>query len=85
MEHPTSNKNINAIKEVRRLLNELKSNLSSNETKRIRRKVYKKEAASHFFKEREDDDTITDRQKNVLKNISRYIKNIGKNRVISMD
>ena len=71
MEHPTSNKRINAIKEVRRLLNELKSNLSSNETKRIRRKLYKKEAASHFFKEREDDDTITDRQKNVLKNIGR--------------
>ena len=77
MEHPTSNKRINAIKEVRRLLNELKSNLSSNETKRIRRKLYKKEAASHFFKEREDDDTITDRQKNLLKNIARYIKNIG--------
>ena len=77
MEHPTSNKRINAIKEVRRLLNELKSNLSSNETKRIRRKLYKKEAASHFFKEREDDDTITDRQKNVLKNISRYMKNIS--------
>ena len=45
--------------------------------KRIRRKLYKKEAASHFFKEREDDNTITDRQKNVLKNIARYIKNIS--------
>ena len=53
MEHPTSNKRINAIKEVRRLLNELKSNLSSNETKRIRRKLYKKEAASHFFLKKE--------------------------------
>ena len=54
------------------------------------------EAASHFFKEREDDDTITDWQKNVLKNIARYIKNISthlknlkkhqkKNRIISID
>ena len=49
MEHPTSNKNINAIKEVRRLFNKLRSNLSSNETKRIIRKLYKKEAASMFF------------------------------------
>ena len=50
MEHPTSNKNISAIKEVGRIFNELRSNLSSNETKRIRRKIYKKEAASMFFK-----------------------------------
>ena len=77
MEHPTSNKNISAIKEVRRLFNELKSNLSSNETKRIRRKLHKKEAASMFFKEKEQDDTLTNRQKNVIKNIARYIKNIS--------
>ena len=38
MEDSTSNKNINTIKEVRRLFNEL-SNLSSNEKKRIRRKL----------------------------------------------
>ena len=50
MESSTSNNNISAIKEVRRLFNELRSNLSSNETKRIRRKNYKKEAASMFFK-----------------------------------
>ena len=77
MEHPTSNNNISAIKEVRRLFNELRSNLSSNETKRIRRKLYKKEAASMFFKEKEQDDTLTNRQKNVIKNIARYIKNIS--------
>ena len=77
MEHPTSNKNIKAIKEVRRLFNELRSNLSGNETKRIRRKLYKKEAASMFFKEKEQDGTLTNRQKNVIKNIARYIKNIS--------
>ena len=77
MEHLTSNKIISAIKEVRRLFNELRSNLSSNETKRIRRKLYKKEAASMFFKEKEQDGNLTNRQKNVIKNIARYIKNIS--------
>ena len=77
MEHPTSNKNINSIKEVRSLLNDVRDSLLNNETKRIRRKLYKKEAANHFLKEREDDDTVKNRQKNVLKNIARYIKNIS--------
>ena len=63
MEHPTSNKNIKAIKEVRRLFNELRSNLSGNETKRIRRNLYKKEAASMSFKDKEQDGTLTNRQK----------------------
>ena len=67
MEHSISNKNINAIKEVRRHFNVLRSNLSSNETKRIRRKLYKKEAAIMFFKDKEQDDTLTNRQKNVIK------------------
>ena len=52
MEHPISNNNIKAIKEVRKLFNELRSNLSNNETKRIRRKLYKKEAASRFLKKK---------------------------------
>ena len=52
MESSTSNNNISAIKEVRRLFNELRSNLSSNETKRIRRKLYKKEAVSMFLKKK---------------------------------
>ena len=52
MEHPTSNKNISAIKEVGRIFNELRSNLSSNETKRIRRKLYIKEAVSMFLKKK---------------------------------
>ena len=76
MEHPTSNKNINTVKEVRRLFNELRSNLSSNETKRIRRKLYKKEAASMFFKEKAQDGTLTNRQKNVIKNILRILVGI---------
>ena len=68
---------MNAIKEVRRLFNEFRSNLSSNKTKRIRRKLYKKEAASMFFKDKEQNGTLTNRQKNVIINIARYIKNIS--------
>ena len=77
MEHPISNNNINAKRDVRKLFNELRSNLSSKEAKRIRKKLYKKEAASHFFKEKEQDGTLPNRQKNVIKNIARYIKNIS--------
>ena len=64
MKYSNSSSNINAIKEVRRLFDELRSNLSS---------IYKKEAASMFFKEKEQDG-----QKNVIKNIARYIKNISR-------
>ena len=78
MKSPTSNNNINAIKETRKLLNDVRSNLSHEETKRIRKKLYKKEAASYFFKEKEQEGSLTNRQKNVVKNIDRYIKNISK-------
>ena len=78
MESPTSNSNINAVRETRKLSNELRSNLSREETKRIRKKLYKKEAASYFIKEKEQEDSLTNRQKNMLKNIERYLKNISK-------
>ena len=70
MESTTINKDINAIKEVRELFNELKSTLSLEETKRIRKELYKKEAVYNFLKEK---DSLTNKQKNVLKNISKYI------------
>ena len=38
----TTNNDINAIEEVRELFNELRSNLSREETKRIRNELYKK-------------------------------------------
>ena len=78
MVNPTATENIKAKKETRKLFDDVKSNLSNKEKKVIRRKIYKKEAASHFFKGREDDGTLTDRQRNVLKNIARYSKNISK-------
>ena len=78
MESPTPNNNINAINNVRMLLNKLRSNLSREEINRIRKKLYKKEAAIYFFKEKEQDDSLTNRLKNVLNNIDRYLKNISK-------
>ena len=48
----TSQNNINAIKEVRELFNEIRSNLSREETKRIREDLYKKEAVYNFLKEK---------------------------------
>ena len=60
-----------AIKEVRELFNGLRSNLSSKETKRIRSKLYKKEAIYSFLKEK---DGLTDKEKIVLINIAKYLK-----------
>ena len=78
MESPISNSNINAVKETRKLFNELRSNLSCEETKRIRKKLHKKESVYTFLKEKEQKDSLTNMQKNVLKNIGRYFKNIGR-------
>ena len=64
----------NAIKEVRELFNEVRSNLSREETKRIREKLYKKEAVYDFLKEK---DGLTDKEKIVLKNIGKYLKKLN--------
>ena len=74
----TINNGINAIKEVRELFNDVRSNLSLEETKRIREKLYKKEAIHNFLKEKEKEDSLTNKEKKVLKNIDRYIKNFKK-------
>ena len=71
MESTTIN---NAIKEVRELFNELRSNLSREETKRIRNELYKKEAVYNFLKEK---DGATDKEKIMLKNIGKYLKKIN--------
>ena len=72
MESTTIN---NAIKEVRELFNELRSNLSREETKRIRNELYKKEAIYNFLKEK---DGLADKEKIVLKNIGKYLKKLNK-------
>ena len=77
MEPTSQNNNINAIKEVRELFNEIRSNLSREETKRIRKELYKKEAVYNFLKEKEQEGSLTNKQKNVLKNIGRYLKKLN--------
>ena len=74
MESARQNNCINAINNARMFLNELRSNLSCEETKRIRYKLYKKEAVYNFLKEK---DSLTNKEKKILKNIDRYPKNIS--------
>ena len=78
MEPTTSNNAINAIKEAKKLFTELKSNLFREETKKIRKELHKKETVYNFLKEKEQEDSLTDKQKNVLKNIGRYLKKLRK-------
>ena len=74
MESTRQNNSINTINNVRMLLNELRSNLSREETKRIREKLYKKEALYNFLKEK---DSLTNKEKKVLNNIDKCPKNIS--------
>ena len=71
MESTTTN---NQIKEVRELFNEIRSNLSREEINKIRNKLYRKEVVYNFLKEKDD---LTNSEKNVLKNISIYIKKLN--------
>ena len=71
MESTTIN---NSIKEFRELFNAIRSNLSSKETKRIRKNLYKKEAVYNFLKEK---DGPTDKEKIVLNNIGKYLKKLN--------
>ena len=68
---------INAIQDIKKLFNELRSNLSCEETNRIRKKLYKKEDDYKFLKKKEQEDILINIQKNELKNVERYLKNIG--------
>ena len=52
MEPTSQNNGINAIKEARKLFNELRSNLSREETKTIKEKLHKKETVYNFLKEK---------------------------------
>ena len=77
MEPTSQNNSIKAIKDVRTLLNELRSNLSGEEINSIR-KLYKEEAVYNFLKEKEQRDSLTNKEKEVSKNIDSYPKNIVK-------
>ena len=75
MEHSTTNNVIKAIKEVRELFNELRSNFSPEETNKIRKELYKKKAVHNFLKEK---DSVTNKEKIAIKNINKYIKKFKK-------
>ena len=75
MESTTINK---AIKEVRKLFNDVRSKLSHEETKRIRKKLRRIEAVYSVLKEKEQKGSLTSRQKNMLWNDQSYLKNISK-------
>ena len=59
----TSDNDINGRKDVRKLFNELRSNLSHEETKRIRKKLHRIGAVNNVLKEKEQKDSLTSRQK----------------------
>ena len=72
MESLASNNAINAIKEVRKLLNDTRSNLSREETKRTSKKLYRKETVYNFLREKEQKGSLTNKEKKLLKNVGRY-------------
>ena len=59
MEPTRQNNDINTIKEVREFFNEIRGSLSREETKRIRKELYKKEAVYNFLKEKEQEGSLT--------------------------
>ena len=74
MESTTIN---NAIKEVREFFNEIRGSLSREERKRIRKELYKKEVVYNFLKEKEQEGSLTSKQKHVLRNVGRYLKKLN--------
>ena len=78
MKSSTTNNGINAIKEVRELFNELRSNIICEDRNDIREKLHKKEFVYNFLKEKEQEGSLTNKEKNMLKRIDRYLKKLKK-------
>ena len=77
MEPTNQNNDINVTQETRQLFNELRSNLSIEEINRSRKKLNIKESVYNFLNEKEQNGSLTNKDKKVLKNIDRYLKNIS--------
>ena len=73
-----SNNDTSAIQEIKKLLNECRSSLSREETKRIRKKLHKKEADYNFLKEKQQEGSLTNDEKKKLKKTNIYLKNFKK-------
>ena len=67
MEPTSQNNNINAIKEARKLLNEVRTNLSREETKRNRKKLRRIEAVCNILNEKEQKGSLRSIQENMLR------------------
>ena len=65
----------NQIKEVTELFNEIRSTLPREEINEIRNIIYRKEVVYNYLKEKDD---LTNSEKNILKNIGKYIKKLFK-------
>ena len=74
----TSNDAINDFKNARKLLNEHRNNLLLEETKRIRKKLHKKETIYNVLKDKEQKGSLTNDEKKTLKKINTYLKNFKK-------
>ena len=77
MEPTNQNNDINVTQETRQVFNELRSNLSIEEINRSRKKLKIKESVYNFLNEKEQNGSLTNKDKKVLKNIDRYLKNIS--------
>ena len=64
----------NQIKEVTELFNEIRITLLREEINEIRNIIYRKEVVYNYLKEKDD---LTNSEKNVLKNIGKYIKKLN--------
>ena len=78
MKSTTQNIDINAIKEVTELFNELRSNIIRKERHNIREKLHKKEVVYNYWKEKEQEGSLTNKQEKVLKKIIRFLKKLKK-------
>ena len=69
MEPTSQNNNVNAIKEARKLLNEVRTNLSREETKRNRKKLRRIEAVYNILNEKEQKGSLKSIQENMLRKV----------------
>ena len=63
------------IREIKKLFNNLRNNFSREEIKKHREKIHKKERVYNYLKRK---NSLTTREKGVLKNIDRYFKKLQK-------
>ena len=77
MERTRQNNDINVFKEVRELFNDLRSNFLRKERKRSRKELHKKEVVYNTLMEKKQEGSLTNKQKNVLKKIGRYLKKLN--------